>query len=227
MPINSSVKLLRIWPLMFSALAICGLVYIFPNLYENVRYFRDGVQTVGWYSNFDADDTDGHSYFKFAYKVGGVTYGGRGLYDDATSDIYFRNPGDPVSLTYLNKEPWVSTAKPWKWNLRQETLWATLCFVSLLASVCFSLFHLCTKRPKVANWLGILSIFLSVVPILYSFHSEIFPQHALIETVVLIGGVGGSLLAALSAGLLGSRWWFVASLAAMTDAVLLGWGFIA
>jgi len=99
-----------------------------------------------------------------------------------------------------------SAVKPWRWNLRQEIVWATLCLVSLLASVCFSLFHLRTKRARLANWLGTLSVFFSIVPILYIFHSEFFPQDALIEAVVLVGGAGGSLLAALGVGLVGSRW---------------------
>ncbi len=63
-----------------------------------------------------------------------------GLYDDATSDIHFRHIGDPISLTYLRKEPWVSTVKPWRWNLRQEIVWATLCLVTLLASSAFPYF---------------------------------------------------------------------------------------
>ena len=65
---------------------------------------------------------------------------------------------------------------------------------------------------------------LAVVPIIYIFHAEAFPNHALTEIVVLLGGVGGSLLAALSAGVLGSRWWFIATVAAVVDAVSL-WSF--
>jgi hypothetical protein len=77
---------------------------------------------------------------------------------------------------------------------------------------------------KTANCFGLLSTFVSVVPLLYVFGSEMFPTHALTETAVLVGGVGGSLLAASSAGLIGSRWWFVASLASVSDVVVL-WGF--
>ena len=79
-------------------------------------------------------------------------------------------------------------------------------------------------KNKAASCLGLLSLFLSAVPLLYAFHSEMFPMHALTETTVLVGGVGGSLLAALSAGLIGSRWWFIASLAPVLDVVVL-WGF--
>jgi hypothetical protein len=38
---------------------------------------------------------------------------------------------------------------------------------------------------------------------------------------VLIGGVGGSLIAALIAGVIGSRWWLLALLGAALDAVCI------
>jgi len=79
-------------------------------------------------------------------------------------------------------------------------------------------------KNKAANCLGSLSIFLSAFPLLYVFHAEMFPTHALTETAALVGGVGGSLLVALRAGLIGSRWWFIASLAPVMDVVIL-WGF--
>ena len=84
--------------------------------------------------------------------------------------------------------------------------------------------HVSVQNNKTANWLGFASIFLAVIPLFYIFHSEIFPHHALTETAVLIGGVGGSLLAALTAGVIGSRWWFIAILAAAIDIVFL-WGY--
>ena len=71
------------------------------------------------------------------------------------------------------------------------------------------------------NWLGSLSIPLAVIPALYISRADAFPRHALTETVVLVGGVGGSLLAALAAGIVGSRWWFLATLAAAADVVCL------
>jgi hypothetical protein len=79
------------------------------------------------------------------------------------------------------------------------------------------------RNKKVASWLGFLSILLSIVPILYIFHVDRFPNLAQTEAVVIIGGVGGSFLAALSAGVSGSRW-FLATVAAATDVVCL-WGF--
>ena len=80
------------------------------------------------------------------------------------------------------------------------------------------------RNHRVCNWLGFLSISLAVVPIVYAFHADAFPDHASTEIVVLLGGVGGSLLAALSAGILGSRWWFIATVAAAVDVACL-WGF--
>jgi hypothetical protein len=67
-------------------------------------------------------------------------------------------------------------------------------------------------NKRAANWLGFLSLVLSVIPVVYVFHADAFPYHALTETVVLIGGVGGSLFFALAAGLIGSRLWLIATL---------------
>lgn len=77
-----------------------------------------------------------------------------------------------------------------------------------------------SRRRTVANWFGAASIVLSLVPAMYVTHAEVFPKLPLTEYVVLIGGVGGSLLAALIAGLVGSRWWLVALLGAALDVVL-------
>lgn len=81
-----------------------------------------------------------------------------------------------------------------------------------------------SRNSKIGNCLGFLSILLAIVPVLYIFHADTSPNHALTETVVLIGGVGGSVLAALGAGLVGSRLWFIAILAAALDVISL-WGF--
>jgi hypothetical protein len=80
------------------------------------------------------------------------------------------------------------------------------------------------RNKKLANWLGFLSVLISVVPVVYIFHADRFPNLAQTEVVVIIGGVGGSLLAALSAAAIGSRWWFLATLAAAMDVICL-WGF--
>jgi hypothetical protein len=78
-------------------------------------------------------------------------------------------------------------------------------------------------RQTVANELGFVSVLLAVVPVVYVFHADFFPNHALTESVVLIGGIGGSLFAALVAGLVGSRWWFFA-LGGVMD-VVVAYGF--
>lgn len=76
-------------------------------------------------------------------------------------------------------------------------------------------------RRILANWLGVASVFLSVLPLAYIARPDAFPYHALTESVVLIGGVGGSSIAALIAGLIGSRWWLLALLGAALDAVCI------
>jgi hypothetical protein len=77
------------------------------------------------------------------------------------------------------------------------------------------------RSKRVASCLGFLSIVLSVVPVVYIFHADRFPNLAQTEAVVIIGGVGGSFLAAVSAGVIGSRWWLLATLAAAMDIVCL------
>ena len=73
------------------------------------------------------------------------------------------------------------------------------------------------RSRRVANWVGFLSILLAITPVAYAFHADRFPDNALTESVVLIGGVSGSLAAALLAGLIGCRWWLLASLAGPFD----------
>jgi uncharacterized membrane protein YqgA involved in biofilm formation len=78
-----------------------------------------------------------------------------------------------------------------------------------------------TRNFKVGNRLGFTSIFLSVIPLLLIFVPTAFPQNNLTGYLVLFGGVGGSLLLALGAGLIGSRWWFFALLGPASVIVLL------
>jgi hypothetical protein len=79
-------------------------------------------------------------------------------------------------------------------------------------------------RQTLANWLGLVSVLLAVVPAVYVFHADFFPNHALTESVVLIGGIGGSLFTGFVAGLVGSRWWFFALLGGVMD-VVVAYGF--
>ena len=73
------------------------------------------------------------------------------------------------------------------------------------------------RSRRAANWVGFLSILLAIMPVAYAFHADRFHDHALTESVVLIGGIGGSLAAALLAGLIGCRWWLLASLCGALD----------
>jgi len=129
MPASSHRRLLplrirpaRWWPLIFSALAVWPLLYLVPALYEDIRFSLRGIHTVGWYSDFGPYYVDGRPYFLYAYKVENVTYGGRGLYDDDTSDIYYRKPGDPIGVTYLEKAPWISTMRAVRWDLKESAV---------------------------------------------------------------------------------------------------------
>lgn len=81
-----------------------------------------------------------------------------------------------------------------------------------------------SRRSTIANLLGLVSLVLSLVPLIYIVRPNAFPDHALTESAVLIGGVAGSLLAATAAGFTGSRWWLLALLGTAVDVVCL-WGF--
>lgn len=76
------------------------------------------------------------------------------------------------------------------------------------------------QRQTLANWLGLVSLFLAVWPVVYVFHADSFPNNALIESVIFYGEIGGSLFAALLAGIVGSRWWLFALLGGVTDVVV-------
>ena len=77
------------------------------------------------------------------------------------------------------------------------------------------------RSRRAANWLGFLSVLLAIMPLAYVFQVDRFPDvYALTESVILIGGVCGSVAAALLAGLVGSRWWLLALLAGPFDSVV-------
>ena len=78
------------------------------------------------------------------------------------------------------------------------------------------------RSRRAANWLGFLSVLLAIMPLAYVFHVDRFPDvYALTESGILIGGVCGSVAAALLAGLVGSRWWLLALLAGPFDRLWL------
>jgi hypothetical protein len=144
-PWNVSIRV-RTWPLIFSALAAWGLVWLVPTVWENFRYWR-GTHTIGWYADFGPEYRAGRPYFCYAYAVGTVTYGGRGLYDDDTSDIYQRKVGDPIGVTYLPKTPWESTMRPTKWDLQLSATLAAFCSALLVLSLRFA----CYRSPASRN----------------------------------------------------------------------------
>src|SRR5215470_19217946 len=95
----------RYWPLAFSALAVWPLLYLLPAVYVYAQFSMEGTYTVGWYSDFgEYHDARGRPCFLYAYSAQGVTYGGRGLYDDVESEVYYRKSGDPIGVTYLRRK---------------------------------------------------------------------------------------------------------------------------
>ena len=80
------------------------------------------------------------------------------------------------------------------------------------------------RSSKAGNWLGFVSVVLCIVPLTYVARPAAYPETSLTEAIVLIGGAGGSLPTALSAGVIGSRWWFVAALGSALDVACI-WGF--
>ena len=75
-------------------------------------------------------------------------------------------------------------------------------------------------RQTLANWLGLISLVLALMPVVYVFHADSFPDNALTESVVFFGGIGGSLFFAVAAGLVGSRRWLFALLGGVMDVVV-------
>ena len=77
------------------------------------------------------------------------------------------------------------------------------------------------KKTRAANLLGFASVSLSIIPLTYIAFPEAYPNSSLTEAVVLVGGVSGSLVAALAAGFLRSRWWLLACLGSVLDVVCI------
>jgi hypothetical protein len=123
-------------------------LYLLPALYDDVRFSICGAHTVGWYSDFGPDNYGGdRPYFLYAYKVENVTYGGRGLYDDDTSDIYYRKVGDPIGVTYLKNAPWISTMRAVRWDLKESAVLMTIPLVMFVGGVFLSL----KPRPRTSR----------------------------------------------------------------------------
>ena len=142
------VRIMRVWPLSLSLVALLTFAYFSPIFYEAFLYSFAGSHTVGWYSDFGPDyGPDGRPYFFYAYKVNGVIYGGRGLYDDENSGIYYRRAGDPVGLNYLKQKPWISTIKPVEWNFRLSRMAIVILSVSFTFGVWLSVSRRRVREP--------------------------------------------------------------------------------
>jgi hypothetical protein len=121
----------RIWPLLFSALALWGLVRQLPTLYRAYEFSRDGVTTYGWYTNLDQQDEFAH----YAYVAGNTTYSGRVFWNDEDSDLYSRRPGESVEIKYLVHKPWVSLSLRTLPRLGKSAVVNTFCFVMFLGGI--------------------------------------------------------------------------------------------
>jgi hypothetical protein len=97
----------RTWPLLFSVLALWGLVHALPTLYEDFEFSHNGVRTAGWYVDLDEQN----EYIHYAYRAGSVVYGGHESWREENSDIYSHHNGDKVEIKYLPTKPWVSTRR--------------------------------------------------------------------------------------------------------------------
>src|SRR5690349_24725601 len=137
---NSSFRLVRTWPLSLSVVAMAVFAYFSPLFYEAFLYAYTGARMVGWYSDFGPDyGADGRPYFFYAYKVASVTYGGRGLYDDDTSEIYDKKVGDPIGVSYLKQKQWMSTIRPVEWNFWFSRLALVVLAVTFILGIWLSI----------------------------------------------------------------------------------------
>src|SRR6266702_309319 len=110
MKLRYSGRLQRIWPLLFSMLALWGLVRIAPVLLRDFELSRDSVTAYGWYTELDQEK----DYVQYAYKVEDQIYSGRVSWNDEDSDVYSCHPGDRIAIIYLAHKPWVSvSARSW------------------------------------------------------------------------------------------------------------------
>ena len=83
------------------------LIWAAPMLYESYEFARSGQTVQGWYVDLHGAGAN----MLYAYTVNGVTYGGTESLNDQNSEIIFRNPGDPVWVSYLPSKPWRSTVR--------------------------------------------------------------------------------------------------------------------
>jgi hypothetical protein len=123
------------WPLLFSALALVGIVHLAPALYEDFKFAEDGVATYGWYTDLEAQN----EYIHYAYQVGDRTFGGQESWDDEHSGVYFRHNGDKLEISYLAHTPWISRRQWGMQNRWQDSKkWAVIYVAMFLAGIALS-----------------------------------------------------------------------------------------
>lgn len=126
----------RLWPLLFSALALIGILHLAPTLYEDFKFARDGVAAYGWYTDLEEQKR----YIHYAYHAGDQTFGGQESWDDENSDIYYHHNGDKLEISYLAHTPWISRRR-WGMQNRWQDFkeWAEIYFAMFLAGIVWSL----------------------------------------------------------------------------------------
>jgi hypothetical protein len=138
----------RIWPLVFSTLALWGLARTAPVLYRDLVFSRHAVPTDGWYT----DLSQAEEYYHYAYRVGSAVYDGRALYDDAHSGIYYRKLGDKIEVMYDSTKPWISREG---WNsqyyLRNSEQWLAFYLVLFAAGIWGSTLRSRDSRRKFSS----------------------------------------------------------------------------
>ena len=118
----------RTWPLTLSMLAAWGIVHLLPQMYSDFEFSRHGIPVAAWYTDLSQDD----DFFRYAYVVGEVTYGGQASWNDADSNIYSHKPGDEFQgIQYLSTKPWRSICRrSLERELRSAKIWI-VCYVSV------------------------------------------------------------------------------------------------
>ena len=73
---------------------------------------------------------------------------------------------------------------------------------------------------KKAKWFGLVSLILSALPFVYM-NKATGGESIYLDATLIVVAVGGSLLAAVAAALIGSKWWLLALLGPVFDTMFL------
>jgi len=114
----------RTWPLALSMLAAWGIVRVLPRTCSDFEFSRRGIPVPAWYTDLNQD----HDFFRYAYVVRDVSYGGQASWNDADSNIYSHKPGDEFrGVQYLSTKPWLSIyRRDPKLELSDAQIWIAL-----------------------------------------------------------------------------------------------------